>query len=139
MAKGFATGVTEDLLDVMLGNALDQPLAIPTVFLALSTADPGIDGTGFVEPVGNGYGRVAVANDLTQWPAATAGVKKNGADIDFPEATDLWGTVTHFGIFVAASGGSPAAWGELDTSQSPDSPDQLQFAVGTLDVKISNQ
>ncbi len=139
MSKGFATGVAEDMLDNMLGNASAFPLAVPTVFIALSTADPGADGSGFTEPVGNGYARVAVTNDAAQWPAATAGVKTNGADIDFPAASGPWGTVTHFGIFVAASGGLPAAWGDLDSSQSPDTPDQLQFAVAAFDVKFTNQ
>ncbi len=139
MSKGFATGVMEDILDDMLGDASAFPLAVPTVFIALSTTTPNSTGGNFTEPVGNGYARVAVANDVTQWPAATAGVKTNGADIDFPAASGPWGTVTHFGIFVAASGGSPAAWADLDTPQSPDTPDQLQFAVSTLDVKLSNQ
>ncbi len=139
MAKGFAAGIVEDLLDAMLGNALTVPLAIPTVYVGLSTTTPDSSGGNFTEPVGNGYTRVAVANDATEWPPATAGTKSNGSDIDFPAATGPWGTVTHFGIFVAASGGTPAAWADLDASQSPDTPDQLQFAVGAIDVKISNQ
>ena len=140
MSKGFAIGITEELLDSMLGNSLTVPLAIPTVYIGLSTTTPDSGGGNFIEPVGNGYARVAVTNDAAQWPAATAGVKSNGADIDFPAASGPWGTVTHVGIFVAASGGSPAAWSDLDTPQSPDTPDPpLQLAINALDVKISNQ
>ncbi len=139
MSKGFEASVTENMLDAALGNEITTPLAVATVYIALSTADPGSDGTGFTEPVGNAYARVPVLNTPTEWPAAAGGVKLNGVDIDFPTATPSgWGTVTHFGIFIAATGGSPSMWGELDVPKSVGAGDQLQFDTGALKAKLTN-
>ena len=139
MAKGYTAGLVEDMLDNMLGNAFAEPLAIPTVYIGLSTADPGGDGSGFVEPVGNGYARVAVPNDDSEWPPAASGVKTNGENVVFPIATGAWGIVTHFGIFVAASGGLPAAWGPLDVSKDVVLDDTMRLAASAISVTITNQ
>jgi hypothetical protein len=44
------------------------------------------------EIVGNGYARVAVTNNLTNFPATSAGLKANGTTITFPSPTGAWGT-----------------------------------------------
>lgn len=140
MSKGFEASVTENMLDAALGNETTTPLAVATVHIALSTADPGPAGAGFAEPSPpNGYARVAVSNTPTEWPAATSGIKLNGVDIDFPAATaGGWGTVTHFGIFVVTTGGVVSMWGELDTPLLVNDGDQLQFNTGALKAKLTN-
>lgn len=140
MSKGLTDTMKEQLLDNMLGDAAQTPLAQSPIYIGLSTTDPGSDGTGFTEPSGGAYARQSYANDATNWPAASSGQKANGTLIDtYAVATAAWGTITHWGVFLAASGGSPVAWGELDTPRAVASGDQFQHGVGKLVLTFANQ
>lgn len=91
-----------------------------TWYLGLSTTTPNDDGTGFGEPTGGSYARVAITNNATNFPAAstTDGVttKRNGAKFTFPNPTGTWGIISHYGFFLAATGGTPEYTNPLDTS-----------------------
>ena len=102
---------------------------MPTCHVGLSTADPLDTGAGLAEPVGNGYARVATAG--VDWNAAAAGSNSNANDITFPQATGPWGTVTHFALFDAASGGNMLAHSILTTAKTIDNGDTAKFAGGT--------
>lgn len=120
-----------ELLDHVLGN---QAYSAPeTVYVALYTTAP-TDAGGGVEVSAAGYARVAVTNDLTNWPAAVAGAKANGEEITFPTATGDWGTVVAFAILDAASGGNFLYWGDLTASKEIKNGDTAKFAVGTLSI-----
>lgn len=108
-----------------------------TWYLGLSTTTPANDGTGFTEPVGSGYARVAVTNNATNFPPASTadGItrKQSGAKFTFPNPTGNWGTITHYGWFTTASGGTPQFHGPLDAPISPrngNSP--VEFDTGQL-------
>jgi len=139
MSKGFTNTIKEQFLDKALGSAATTPLNQATVYLGLSTTDPGGDGTGFTEPTGGSYARQSSTNDVTNWPAASSGQKTNGAVISYPAATAAWGTITHWGIFLASTGGTPVIWGELDTPRAVASGDQFQHGIGKLIVTMTNQ
>lgn len=120
-----------ELLDHVLGNAAYT--APETVYVALYTTAP-TDVGGGVEVSGGSYARVAVTNNLTNWPAAAAGAKANGTEITFPTATADWGTVVAFAILDAASAGNFLYWGDLTQSKTVNNGDTAKFAVGDLDV-----
>lgn len=108
-----------------------------TWYLGLSTTAPNEDGTGFTEPVGGSYARVACTNNSTNFPAATtsAGVttKKNGAKFTFANPTGTWGLLGWWGMFTASSGGTPEYSNPLDTPitvQSGNTP--VEFDVAQL-------
>lgn len=90
----------------LLGRALcaRQP-ALPTqVFLGLGTG--GGDATGLTgEPAGNGYARQRVAFGGT-------GPQQNADAVRFTFAAAA-GTLTHAGLFDAATGGNPLTWSAL--------------------------
>lgn len=96
-----------------------------TWYCGLSTTPPSDDGTGFTEPVGGAYARVAVANNATNFPAAQTvsgeTTKTNGTKITFPNPTGNWGAVAHYGWFTAATGGTPEYHQPLDTPITPKS------------------
>jgi hypothetical protein len=127
------------VLDALYGK---QTLTVPdTLYVGLSTTPPNPDGTGFTEPSGGGYARVAVQNDGTHWYAATQdnpSIKANALPILFPEATADWGTVTHWGIFDAAEGGAVIDWAPLTTSFNVVSGQQPQFREGDLQTRLQN-
>lgn len=102
-----------------------------TLYCALSTTTPASDGTGFTEPVGAAYARVAVTNNATNFPAAASKTKHNGAAITFPTASGSWGTITWAGWYDASSGGNFRGAGPLGTPKAVASGDTLTFAAST--------
>ena len=82
---------------------------------ALHIGNPGDDGTLNEVPVGGGYGRLAIGNGPTNFPAAAGGVKALAVQHDFAQATVAWGeilawslkeggtnTTRHYGFMVDA-------------------------------------
>ncbi len=122
-------------LDAYLGNAT---LLGATVYVGLMTTAPANDGSGVVEPVGFNYARVAVVNNLTQWPAAVARSKTHANDITFAAATGTWGTVTHVGIFDSLAGGLLKIFDALTTPRLIVNTDQYRFLAGGVNaLKLS--
>lgn len=90
----------------LLGRALcaRQPALPAQVFLGLGTG--GSDPTGLVgEPTGNGYARQRVTFSGTGAQANTDAVR-----FTFTAAA---GTLSHVGLFDAATGGNALTWGPL--------------------------
>jgi len=128
----FSDHWENEILDHVFGKGTYTP---PTIYVGLSTADPGDDGAGLAEPSGNGYARVTTAG--TDWNAASGGALDNATAIEFADATGDWGTVTHFALFDAASGGNLLAHGALNQSKTMTSGDTARFATGELDVSMN--
>jgi len=114
------------ILDHLFGIAA---MAQPTLYIAVSTADPTDAGTGVAEPTGNGYARIATAS--TDWQR-TGNVIDNVNELSFPEATGTWGTLTHIAIFDAATGGNMIAHAALGTSKAIAANETLRFPVGNI-------
>lgn len=96
------------VLNEVLRNTNLVPVA--TVYLSLHTADP-LD-TGGSEVAGGSYARQAIA-----FGAPAAGVCTNSANIEF--ATMPATTVTHFGIWDAASSGNLLLTGPIGSATLP--------------------
>ncbi len=126
---GLVDSKENEVLDELLGNATLLP---DPVYIGLMTSEPNDDATGVVEPVGGGYARTSVVNDLTQWPAAAGGQKSNANVITFATASGAWGTITHFGIFDAVSGGNLLAFGSLNTPRAVLASDVFRFLATAL-------
>lgn len=123
----FSDYLEDAVLEHVLGGS---SLAQPTPYAALFTAAPN-DAGGGTEVTGGAYARVA-----TGAFSSTSGTADNDADIEFPEATANWGTITHFGIFDASSGGNLLVHGALDSSVSIETGDVFRFNAGDLDVSL---
>ena len=114
------------ILDHITG---DSAFAMPTVWVGLSTANPGETASGLAEPSGGSYARVAVAG---LWAAAANGSKSNDTEIAFPTATGSLGTITYFALFDADTAGNMLWYGILTQSKIVVSGDTPKFDVGTL-------
>lgn len=120
--NGYSDYMMNKVLDAFLG--LEFSVFPGTVYVALYSVIPNADGTGGTELSGYDYARVAVTNNGTNWPAAVAGVKSNGADIQFPAASGGdWATAVAFcilddptagnilyGALLTDSGGTPKTY-----------------------------
>jgi len=125
---GFSDYLENELLDhVFRNSAYSQPA---TVYVGLFTAAPS-DAGGGTEVSGGGYVRKAVT-----FGAAAGGAISNSAEVDFGTTTGAWGTVTHFGIFDAESGGNLLAWDALTAEKTIGSGDPVSIPIGDLDVSL---
>ncbi len=115
------------VLDVIGANATFT--APSAVYLGLSTGSFNDDGSG-TEISGNNYARVAVS-----FGSAASGTMSNDAAIEFAAATGSgFGTVSHWGLFDAASSGNLLVHGSFSASKAIASGDVLKIAVGDLDI-----
>jgi hypothetical protein len=131
----FTNYLENELLDHVFGGTdYSRPA---TLYIGLSTSDPGETGSTSGEPSGNNYARVSVTNNDTNFPEASSGAKSNGTAIEFPEASGSWGTITHFFIADAASGGNVIGYGELSVSKSPTDGDIVYFKTEELDITLT--
>lgn len=130
----FGNYLELEILDHIFGMGNRNYTPPSNIFVALSTADPTDDASGIAEPSGGAYARVSTA--YTDWDVAAAGALDNANAITFPEATASWGTITHFALYDALTGGNMLAHGSLTTSKSVSSGDTIQFAAGDLDVTL---
>ena len=87
------------------------------LWVSLHTADPTDAGTG-AEVSGGSYGRVQRDPGDANWTAGADGATANASDITYPAPTANWGTVTHAGIWDAASGGNLLVHGPLTTPRT---------------------
>ena len=102
----------------------------PTAWhIALYTSAPSDTGGG-TEVSGGGYGRQAVTFTISGNTAS------NTSALEFPTATGSYGTVTHVGVFDAASGGNLIAYAALTTSKAIDTGDVLRVPAGDLDITL---
>lgn len=114
----------------VLGNTAYSAPA--TVYFALYVIAPSDTGGG-TEASGNGYARVAVTNNTTNFGAPVGNVKSNSTDIVFPTATGGWGgAVTSVGVLDAASGGNLLMWATLGANVTVASGDIPTFAAGNF-------
>lgn len=130
-----ATSYFENLvLDAILGDSKGTDIP-DTVYVGLFTSEPDDGGAGDeVSEASTGYARVAVDNDDTNFPAASSGTKVVATEVQFPLAVDVWGTITHVGIFDAATDGNLLVYGEIVSPISPVAGNAPFFAAFTLAV-----
>ena len=108
---GFLTDhLNNKVLDCCFGGRSFDPPPELHVGLSLTRAYKG----GYIaEPLGGGYARVAVPNDLIHFPAASLGRKSNARAITFPGPNEGWGTVVSVFVADAADGGNILAMADL--------------------------
>lgn len=137
MAGSKSNYLENKVLDHVLGGGdYTRP---GSVYLALFTArgtdadteDGIISSSSLVEVSGGSYARLEVANDVTHFPAAVAGVKTNGTQIVFAQATASWGTVIAVGIYDALAG-NLLYWADLDAPKLVSTDDIVVFDANSL-------
>jgi hypothetical protein len=117
-------------------------------YFALFTAAPGEAGGG-TEVSGGSYARVQVAAGFAEFEgtggettnvdsAGTGGATQNRNPITFPTPSANWGTVTHFGVFDAASSGNLHTYGALTASKNINNGDPApNFPAGAFDFSLA--
>jgi hypothetical protein len=121
------------LLNHVLGSVAWTPPTVVYVALSSEVYDENAYGTAFSEIIGAGAARVAVANNITNWPVTGGSSQKvNGTTITFPTATNAWPEARAFYLLDAASGGNILYGGNILTPRTLASGDTASFAPGTI-------
>lgn len=125
-----------------------QAFSFPaTLHVGLLTAAPSDSGGG-TEVTGGSYARASVTASLANFAgtqgagttvasSGTGGQTSNNATISFATPTASWGTVTHFGIYDAASAGNLLFWGALTISKTINQGDTVTFPAASLSVTFA--
>ena len=119
------------LLHVFGGTAYTAP---STLYVGLFTAAPSDTGGG-TECSGGSYARKSMPDMTVSGTSPTQAT--NGAAVEFATATGAWGTVTHCGVFDAASSGNLLGWAALTASNTVSSGDVFRFDAGDLDITLA--
>jgi hypothetical protein len=123
----FSNYLETKVLDhVFTNTAYTSPSA---VYVALFTSNPAEDGSG-TEVSGGGYARQAGSFSVSGNTATTT------AAIEYPTATDNYGTVTHVGIYDASTSGNLLAYAALTASKNISSGDVFRIPTGDLDITL---
>ena len=100
-------------------------------YIALFTSNPDEDASGTeVSASGTAYARQSATFTVSGTEAT------NSAAIEFPTATASYGTVTHIGVYDAASAGNLIAYAALTTSKAIDTGDVLRLPANDLDITM---
>ena len=115
-----------EVLDHVLGTgAYTMPT---TVRIGLSTGSFNDDNSG-TELSGSGYARQAIT-----FAAASSGSAATNGTVTCPTATGSWGSVSHYGIFDAASGGNLLVHGAFASAKTIGTGDVFRINSGDLTV-----
>ena len=118
---------THVLQYVFTADSVTRPTAW---YVGLFTADPTDTGSGATEISGNAYARVSATFTVSGNAATTS------AAVEFAAATGSWGTISHIGIFDAASGGNLIAHSALTASKAIASGDVFRIPTNDLDITL---
>lgn len=125
----FSDFLEDKLLDITLkGGAAYN---VGTTYLAIFTADPTDAGTG-TECSYTGYARQAMA-----FGTISGGAVSTSSTINYPAMVGSDITVTHLGIYDAASGGNLLYHTALDVSKILQADDVASFASGEVTVTLT--
>lgn len=119
------------------------PTALSNVYISLHSADPGVAGTNADETaaITNNANRTTIASSAL---GAVSGASGGGFEITNTGVVQLTTsannsnaiTVTHFGVWDAASGGNFLASGQLTSSVDVELGDTVQFNIGAMAVRV---
>ncbi len=104
------------------------------LYVALYISDP-TDGDTGTEISGGGYQRQEVSFSAPVQISGKATIQ-NSNEIRFPVATTNWGTISHFGIRPALTGGNLLASAAVPSPKLIESGDEAKFNIGTLTVSM---
>ena len=120
-----------------------------TLYVGLFTAAPNDTGGG-TEVSGGGYARLAITSSMANWAgtqaanstsasSGTSGTTSNNNPLTWTDPTADWGTITHFGIFDAATTGNLLVYGAMTTARLVANGDSSpNIPVSQLQIQLDN-
>lgn len=88
------------------------------------------------ELTGNGYARISVTLNVTNFPTTTTTLMSNGVAFSTPTATGNWLQADEVAIYTVSSGGSPRYADLLDAPFTLLTGQKRTFGVGALRIRL---
>ena len=108
---------------------------LPSAFyVGLSKTAPTVSGGNVTEPSDKAYARVK----LSSLSAPANGMINNTSPIAFSDSTTDWGTITHFVIYDAPTGGNLLIYNTLDKSRTIQADSQVAFKASGLRLTLKD-
>ena len=129
------TDAAEDSIGDALFNNTDF-LGIDDLYVGAHTGDPGNSGTTNEVSAGD-YSRVLTESD--DWSTSGNGPRQatNDVDVEFAEAENDWGEITHITVWDDLSDGTAYTKYALDTSVTINTGDILRFPTNDITFDIN--
>lgn len=89
-----------------------------------------------VELSGNGYARIALAANTTNFPTVAVKTITNGVEFTTPVASGDWSQADEVGLWDAASGGNLRYYDLLDAPFTLLNGRSRTFAIGSLSIRL---
>ena len=130
---------TTYFLNQVMGNVFgtkNDP-ALPTeYYIGLATTSPTVAGANDGEPSfsGTGYARVR----LSSLSEPENGIIRNNEAINFNESITNWGTVSHYTVYDAETGGNLLFYGQLSEARTIEANTILTIKAGELSIQLTN-
>lgn len=125
------------ILGMRLGNV--SATTVNTWYVGLSTTAISDDGSGISEPSGdNGYHRVAIQNNSSNFNPPSNMQVTNANPIVFDEVTADCGTATHIFLSSSETGGRAAYYGQFTVPRPMPAQSNLTINAGDAIFKIVN-
>jgi len=133
--SAFSNWLEDAILTYFFRPAEAAPTRPTAVYVALSSTAPAEDGTNVTEPTFTGYERQEVTFGAPSDGTGTSRKISNSVAIEFGDP-DEDGSVSHFAIFDAATGGNMLAYGPLGAvvNYQASVSDPLSFPIGSLTI-----
>lgn len=130
---------TKYFLNQIMGNVFKTKTspALPTAYyIGLSSKAPNVDGGNVAEPSasGTGYKRI----QLTSLSAPADGVIVNNEAITFDESSTSWGTMTHYVVYDALTGGNLLFYGALSNSRNVEPNTIIMIRAKEMTIELTN-
>jgi len=107
-------------------------------YIGLLTAAPSDSSGGTeVSTSGTSYARVQVGSSGQGSFSGTAGSITNDAEFRWADATDAYGTVTHVGLYDAATGGNLLVYGALQSAVAIDTGDIFKIPASGFTIQMN--
>lgn len=106
--------------------------------LGISGSVPVEAGTGYLEPTGGAYARVALTNSVGNWTTASARAILTNTGITFTESSASWGTIRYILIFGSASGSDLLFYNTLSADKTISSDTIVSFPAGNITISIDS-
>jgi len=132
----FGNYLEDELLDHVFGQGGADYTSPTSIWAAFGTSDPGEAGSAWGEPWGLGtYARVEMT--VGDFNASSDGTVDNANTETFLEAGANQGTITHFGLFDAATVGNFLGGGTLSSDRVIETGDTPRFAAGAMVITLA--
>jgi hypothetical protein len=128
------TDYTESNIVNWVVGGQSMPSPIDPIYVALHTSDPTDSGQNN-EVSASSYSRPSTQAG-TDWDTSN-NTFTNIVDIEFPEAQEDWGNISHFSLWDSSTGGNAIAYSELAQARDILSGDAPVFRDGSLNGSVN--